>query len=197
MRLWNGLLVLTAVLAWGTTSSGLAGVYAIDPAHTHVGFTVQHIFSKVLGQFKTFDGVISFDEKEPSADSISVTIQTSSIDTNNEIRDKHLQSPDFFDAAKNPTITFVSVKVKARGDKKYKVEGNLTLHGVTKRVIFTMEYLGQDVDPYGNQVAGFSANTTIDRRDFGLVWNKTLASGNLLVGNNVDIDLEVSANLKK
>ena len=185
------------MVLWGITASGFAGIYVIDPAHTHVGFTVQHIVSKVPGQFKTFDGVISFDEKNLSADSISVTIQTASIDTNNEIRDKHLQSPDFFDAAKNPIITFVSVKVKAHGDKKYKAEGNLTLHGVTKPVILTMEYLGQDMDPYGNQVAGFSASATIDRRDFGLVWNKTLASGNLLVGNQVDIDLEVSANLKK
>lgn len=197
MKKWSGLPALAAVILWGMTASSFAADYVLDAAHTHVGFSVQHILSKVLGDFKSFDGTISFDEGDTSADKIDVTIQTASIDTNNDMRNKHLQSPDFFDAVKYPTITFVSKKVTANGDKKYKVEGDLTIHGVTKTVVLDVTYLGHDVDPFGNQLVGFSATTTIDRRDFGLVWNKTLASGNLLVGNNVDIDLEISANLKK
>ncbi|SRR5579871_2373162 len=194
------LLSLLAVAAFLAVTSVNATEYGFDKAHSHVGFSVKHILSKVPGEFKDYDGTFSFDPAKPEAGKINVTIQAASIDTGVEMRDHHLQSPDFFDAEKYPTITYKSTKVsKGDGDNKYVVEGNLALHGVTKPVTLDVEYLGADTMPMDKDgkmtanIAGFSATAKIDRRDFGLVWNKTLASGNLMVSNDVDINLDVAA----
>lgn len=194
------LLSLLAVAAFLAVTSVNAAEYGFDKAHSHVGFSVKHILSKVPGEFKDFDGTFSFDPAKPEAGKINVTIQAASISTDNEMLDHHLQSPDFFEVEKYPTITYKSTKVsKGEGDNKYVVEGNLTMHGVTKPVTLDVEYLGADTMPMGKDggmtanIAGFSATAKIDRRDFGLVWNKTLTSGNLMVSNDVDIDLDVAA----
>ncbi len=167
--------------------------YIFDKAHSHVGFSVSHILGKVPGEFKDYDGGFSFDVKNPEKSKVNVTIQVDSINTGIDKRDGHLKSPDFFDVAKNPTITFVGKKVSAAGDQKYSVVGDLTLHGVTKSVTLDVDYLGSD-EMMGTPIVAFSATTKIDRRDFGLVWgkDKVTAGGNLMVGNDVTIQLDIT-----
>lgn len=188
MKKFFALFVAVGFLA---AASVHAEVYGFDKAHSHIGFSVRHILSPVPGEFKEYDGTVHFNDKKPEDSRIDVTIQTASISTDNEMRDHHLQSPDFFDAAKYPTITFKSTKVESAGDNQYKVTGKLTMHGVTKSVVLDVNYLGKDV-MMGADIAGFSATTKIDRRDFGLTWNKTLESGNLMVGNDVNITLDIA-----
>lgn len=184
------LLFLTAgvlVLA----SSSYATEYGFDRAHTHVGFSVKHILGMVPGQFKDYDGTFSFDEKKPTSSKIAVTIQAASISTDNDMRDNHLKTAEFFDVEKFPVLTFLSKKVSPAGENKYKVEGALTIHGVSKPVTLDVEYMGSDT-MMGAKIVGFSATTHIDRRDFGLTWTKVLKSGNLMVGNDVTISLDVA-----
>lgn len=194
------LFLLLGVFGFLTAVSVNAAEFGFDKVHSHIGFSVKHILSKVHGEFKDYDGTITFDPAKPEAGKVKVTIQAASINTDNEMRDHHLQSPDFFDAQKFPTLSYVSKKVvKGDGENKYKVEGDLTMHGVTKPVTLDVEYLGADTQPLDKegkmtaQIAGFSATTKVDRRDFGLVWNMALASGNLMVGNEVDITLDIAA----
>jgi polyisoprenoid-binding protein YceI len=176
--------------------------YGFDKAHSHVGFSVKHMISMVPGDFKDFDGSFSFDEKKPESSKVKVTIQAASINTNMEKRDGHLKSADFFDVEKFPTITFVSKKVTANGDKKFKVDGSLTMHGVTKPVSLDVEFMGTD-SMMGMDTIGFSATTKIDRRDFELSWgqDKLSGAGNLIVSNDVNITLDIAgtskASLKK
>ncbi len=192
------------LFAFVAVGSVQATEYGLDKAHTHVGFSVKHILSMVPGEFKDYDGTFSFDPKKPEASKIKVTIQTASVNTGVEMRDHHLQTADFFDAEKYPTLTFVSKSVeKGDAENKYKVVGDLTIHGVTKSVTLDVDYLGADEMPMGKdgkmvaKVVGFSATTTIDRRDFGLAFNKVLASGNLMVGNDVKISLDIAGMDKK
>ncbi len=191
--------LLFASFAFLAVASVNATEYGFDKAHSHIGFSVTHILSKVPGEFKDYDGSFSFDPANPESGKIKVTIQAASISTDNEMRDHHLQSADFFDAEKFPTLTFKSTGVsKGDSDNKYKVVGDLTIHGVTKSVTLDVNYLGADTMPMGKdgkmvaKIVGFSATTTIDRRDYGLVWNKTLASGNLMVSNDVNISLDIA-----
>ncbi|HVZ81450.1 MAG TPA: YceI family protein [bacterium] len=189
-----------AAAALLSASAVNATEYGFDKAHTHIGFSVKHILSKVPGEFKDYDGTFSFDPAKPEASKIDVTIQASSINTDNEMRDHHLQSKDFFDAEKYPTLTFKSTSVaKGTGDNHYKVVGDLTMHGVTKSVTLDVDYMGEDKMQMGKdgptaKVAGFSATTTLDRRDFGLSWgqDKLTAAGNLMVANEVNVQLDIA-----
>ncbi len=189
--------LLFVVFGFLAVSSADATEYVIDKAHSTIGFSIKHMVTMVRGNFKDFDGTFSFDEKKPGAGKVKVTIQTASINTNNEGRDKHLQTPDFFDGAKYPTLTFVSKKVTANGDKQYKVVGDLTMRGATKPVTLDVEYLGADafMDMDG---VGFSATAKIDRRDFGLSMgqDKMTAAKNLMVGNDVNITLDIAGTSK-
>jgi polyisoprenoid-binding protein YceI len=184
---------LIAVLLFAAAGSLWAEDYGFDKAHSQVSFAVKHVLAMTHGEFKDYDGTVVFDEKKPESSKIDVTIQTASIDTANEMRDHHLKTADFFDAEKYPTLTFKSTKVVKAGDKKYKVTGDLTIHGVTKSVVLDVDYLGADV-MMGMPIAGFSATTTIDRRDFGLSWgqDKLSGAGNLIVANEVQIKLDIS-----
>jgi len=179
--------------------SGLAGAaeYTIDKDHSHAGFQVRHIVAKLQGEFKEFDGSFSFDEKNLADATGTFTVKAASINTNHVKRDAHLRSPDFFDVEKFPDLTFVSKKVTSAGGKKYSLAGDLTIHGVTRPVTFEMEYLGSDKTPMGERHAGFSATLKINRKDFGIVWNKVLDSGGLLIGEDVDIDIQVEGIEKK
>lgn len=168
-----------------------AADYEFDKAHSHVGFSVRHILSNVVGEFTDYTGGFSFDEKKPEASKVDVTIQAASINTGNEKRDGHLKTADFFEVDKFPTLAFKSSKVTSAGGNKYTVAGDLTMHGVTKPVILDVQYLGAD-NMMGSKIVGFSATTKIDRRDFGLTWSKTLESGNLMVGNDVTISLDIA-----
>lgn len=169
-----------------------AVVYKVDSDHTNVAFKVRHLFTSVQGRFDRFDGTIDFDPAKPESAKVQGSIDAASINTNVPERDKHLRSQDFFDVAKHPKITFVSTKAAQidPAKKSGKLEGKLTIHGVEKPVVLEVTYLGAAKDPWGNQRAGFSAHTTINRKDFGLTWNETLENGGLLVGDDIQIEID-------
>jgi polyisoprenoid-binding protein YceI len=171
-----------------------ADTWQIDPAHTNVEFTVRHMMiSNVKGQFQKTSGTITINGSDPASATIDATIDASSVDTRVERRDTHLKSPDFLDVAKYPTITFKSTKVEAAGPGKFKVTGDLTLHGVTKPVVLDVESSGAPVKVMGGLHAGASATTKINRSDFGLTWNKALETGGVVVGDEVAISIDVEA----
>ncbi len=181
------------ILALLATSVAHAADHAIDPTHSSVEFKIRHLVGKVKGGFKDFDGEISFDEKALDKSKAKFTIKTASINTENEKRDAHLKSADFFDAEKFPTITFESKSFAKAGKGKFKVVGDLTMHGVTKPVTMEVEYAGTEKDPWGNTRAGFTATTDVKRKDFGIVWNKTLDSGSVMLGDDVAISIQLEA----
>ena len=172
-----------------------ADTWKIDPLHTSVEFTVRHMMiSNVKGQFQKTTGTITVDGDDPTSAKIDASIDTSSIDTRVDRRDADIKSPNFLDVAKYPTITFKSTKVEAAGPGKWKVTGDLTLHGVTKPVVLDVESSGKPIhDPMGNTRAGASATTKIKRSDFGLTWNKAMEAGGVMVGDEVAISIDVEA----
>jgi len=168
--------------------------WKIDPSHSAVGFSVRHmVVSKTRGRFTKWSGEIRFDPQNPAASSVEVTIDPASIDTADAQRDAHLRSPDFFDVEKYPVASFRSTKVEDRGGDRYHITGDLTVHGVTRPVVLDAVYEGSGKDPWGGERAGFIASTTIERKDFGLEWNKALDTGGVLVGEKVELSLEVEA----
>jgi len=175
-----------------------AASYSLDTAHSVVGFSVKHmVVSKVKGRFNKFEGSFDFDEKKNEVSKINVKVEVGSIDTNNKKRDDHLSSPDFFDAKKFPTMTFTANKVVVKKDQTVKVSGDLTLRGVTKPVTLDLTYGGSVVDPSGNEKVGFSLAGKINRKDWGVSWNKTLDKGGLAVSEDVMIEVEGEANKAK
>jgi polyisoprenoid-binding protein YceI len=167
-----------------------AGVFTLDPAHSHVGFSVRHMMiAKVRGRFATFNGTLTLAD-DPLQSTVEVEVDLASIDTRDEQRDGHLQSPDFFDVEKFPTMTFRSTGVTVNGGDSVRLDGDLDLHGVTRPVSLDVVYDGVGQDPWGNQRIGFSATGEIDREAFGLTWNQPLAQGGVLVGKAVRIELE-------
>jgi polyisoprenoid-binding protein YceI len=174
----------------------LAGTYTLDKSHSTVGFVVRHLMvSKVRGSFGDFEGTIVVGE-EPAQSSVTATIQTATVDTRDEQRDGHLKSPDFFDAVKFPTMTFASTKVVPVRGSDWKVEGDLTIRGVTKPVVLDVEFNGAGGDPYGGKRFGFSATTEIDRDEFGMTFNMALETGGVMVSKNVRIEIEGEAILQ-
>ena len=168
--------------------------WEIDPVHSQVTFAVRHMMvSTVRGQFKVLRGSLNIDEQHPENSWIEAEVDAASIDTRDEKRDGHLRSPDFFDAATYPTITFKSTRVEPIGDNEYRVTGNLAMHGVTKEVTFNAEYSGQLKDLYGLPRAGISAKATVNRKDFGLNWNVSLETGGVLVADKVTIEIDLAA----
>lgn len=166
-----------------------ADTYVVDSTHTTVGFTVRHlVINKVRGKFNAFTGTIVYDEKDVTKSSLQGTIQASSIDTDHEKRDKHLRSPDFFDAAGHPEITFKSKRVEQDGDGLILV-GDLTMRGTTKEIRIPFEITGKIKDPWGKMRIGFEATLRINRQAFGISYSKTMDNGGLIVGNRVNIEL--------
>ncbi|HEY6299781.1 MAG TPA: YceI family protein [Candidatus Binatus sp.] len=172
-----------------------ADSWQIDPAHTNVEFSVRHMMiSNVKGQFQKTSGTVDVNGKDPTSAKIDATIDATSINTRVDKRDAHLKSPAFLDVDKFPTITFKSTKVEVDGPGKWKVTGDLTLHGVTKPVVLEVEGTGAPInDPMGNTRAGASATTKIKRSDFGLTWNQPLEAGGVMVGDEVAISIDVEA----
>ena len=168
-------------------------VWEIDPAHSSVQFSVRHMMvSNVRGAFTKVAGSVHGDENDPTHATVEATIDTSSIDTREAKRDEHLRSPDFFDVAKYPTITFKSKRIEKAGEGRYKMTGDLTLHGVTREVVLDVEGPTPTVkDPRGNVRAGASATTKINRRDFGITWSKALDGGGVVVGDEVLVTIDV------
>jgi polyisoprenoid-binding protein YceI len=190
------LLAVPAVLAV-LVASASAAVYEIDASHSTVGFKIRHVVTKTSGRFTKFSGVINHEPGKPQAWSVQAEIDPASINTDNEKRDGHLRSPDFFDTAKFPKMSFKSVKVTdAKGDSA-KLHGELTMHGVTKPVVLDLEFTGAGKDPWGNEKAGFSAKGKLNRKDFGIVWNKTVDNGGFILGDEVEVVLEIEADAKK
>ncbi len=172
--------------------------YAIDNAHSDVGFSVRHmVFAKVRGHFTKWNANLSFDAADPTKSSVEVEIETGSIDTRDAQRDGHLKSPDFLDIEKFPKMTFKSDGVTKSGDLHYAVKGALTIRDVTHHVTLDVEETGRGKDPWGNQRIGFLAKATINRTDFGLKWNQTLEAGGVLVGEKVEIEIDIQAIEKK
>jgi polyisoprenoid-binding protein YceI len=166
----------------------------IDTSHSGVHFTVRHmVIAKVRGAFDRWQGTFELDAANPAASRISVHIDAASINTREEKRDAHLRSADFFDVAQYPELVFDSTNVDKVDDAHYRVTGNLTIHGVTKEVELDAESLGSGKDPWGNERIAFQAQTAINRKDFGLSWNQALETGGVLVGEKVEISLDIQA----
>ncbi len=170
-----------------------AATYKVDKSHTNVAFKVRHLFTNVAGRFDSFEGAINFDPADFSSAKVTGTIDSASINTANEKRDAHLKNADFFDVENHPKITFESTKIDAidKAKKTAKLHGNLTMHGITKPIVLDVAYLGTGKDPWGNTRGGFTATTTINRKDFDINWNETLDSGGLLIGEEVDVEINV------
>jgi polyisoprenoid-binding protein YceI len=166
----------------------------LDTTHSSVAFTVRHmVVAKVHGRFSRFEGTLSLPENgELGSATAEVSIDAASIDTQVEARDNHLRSADFFDVERFPRITFRSREVVQKG-KHARIVGDLTLHGITRPVELETEFLGRMTDPFGTERVAFSASTRIDRKDFGLTWNQALEAGGVLVGDRIDITLEIQA----
>jgi polyisoprenoid-binding protein YceI len=168
-----------------------ASTWTIDPSHTHASFTVRHmVISSVRGEFGKTAGTVKLDEKDLTKSSVEAVIETASVNTREQKRDDHLRSPDFFDAEKNPKITFRSTQVEKAGPGKLKVKGDLTMNGVTKPVVLDVEGpTAAIVDMQGNTRRGIAARTTLQRKDFGLDWNKMVEAGPV-VGDEVKVEIE-------
>ena len=184
---------ISTIIALALPVFASASVWTIDPDHSNVGFKVRHLMvSNVKGSFDKHTGSVDINDKDITKSKVEVSIDTNSINTNVQKRDQHLRSPDFFDVAKFPTMTFVSKKVAKAGNDKLKVTGDLSLHGVTREVVLDVEPLSKESkDPWGNLRRGTTASTKINRKDFGLVWNKALETGGVAVGEEVLITLEI------
>ena len=184
-------LLALAILLVSVPAQAAVETYAIDRDHTSLGFKVRHFFSKVPGRFNSFEGSITLDRADLAKGSVTISIDAASIDTNEPARDKHLRSADFFDAEKHPKITFKSTKVEAVGKDKLKVSGSLTIRGTSKPVVLDVDVLGFGPG-YGFRGA-FEARTTINRQDFGVAWNDVVEGGGAVLGNDVEIVLNVEA----
>lgn len=181
----------TAALALSAIAAQ-AATYEIDAVHSEVGFKIRHMMmGKTAGKFTGFTGTVEYDGKDMKKWSTKAVIDANTINTANEKRDGHLKSPDFFDVAKYPTIEFVSTKVAGWKDGKGKLQGKFTMHGVTKDVTLDLELNGET-----EKGVGFTARTKLDRREFGIIWNKTLDKGGFALGTDVDVTIEIEA-LKK
>src|SRR6185437_6349822 len=178
-----------------TTTSTLipTGTWTVDPAHSKVGFGVKHMgIATVRGEFTDFEGTLEIGEDLSSA-KVYGTVKTESVDTNEPQRDDHLRSPDFFDAAQFPELRFESTSIEALDDEEFRITGQLTIHGVTDEIVLHAEVQGTDVDPWGNERVGLEVTGQLSRADYGMHFNQTLVSGNLLVGDKISLALDISA----
>ena len=199
MKNWISRILIVLVVVIAAPLAASADTWQIDPVHTTVGFSVRHMtISTVRGQFNKVAGTITANDNDPATAVIEATIDTASIDTHSPDRDSDLKSANFLDVAKYPTMIFKSKKIEAAGPGKYNVVGDLTLHGVTKGVTLAVEATGAPIkDPWGNMRAGATATTTINRKDFGLTWNKVIEAGGAVVGDAVAVEIDVEAVKKK
>jgi polyisoprenoid-binding protein YceI len=167
-----------------------AGTWVIDVSHSSVNFKVKHLgLAKTRGRFAGFEGTVEIGD-DPRQTHVEVSIDAASVDTHDPKRDEHLRSPDFFDVASHPKLTFRSTKVDGRDDE-WTLDGELTVAGVTRPIVLAVRYEGVAGDPWGGTRAGFTASAQLNREDFGLTWNAALEAGGFLVGKTVSIDLEV------
>lgn len=167
----------------------------VDTAHTNVGFSVTHMmFSKVHGRFTQFEGVLEGNPDDFANAKINFEIDVASVDTNNEDRDNHLRSGDFFDVETYPKMTFVSKQIKSVGGNKYDIVGDITIKDTTKEITFTTTFLGKGTSPFGAEVAAFEAESKLSRKEFGITWNQAIEAGGVLVSDEIKITLDVQLN---
>ena len=185
--------IATASAPAQTTAAGLAGTWQIDPSHSAAHFSVRHMMiANVRGTFDKLSGTVVVDGGDPLTARVEAEIDVASIDTRDGKRDEHLRSPDFFDAAAHPKLTFRSKRIEAGKGGAFRVHGDLTIRGVTKTVVLDVEApQGPLKNPWGQTVVGVTATTKIDRKDFGLQWNVALEAGGFLVGDEVKLQLDV------
>lgn len=178
----------THIQTTGTTT------WTLDPTHSTVELQVKHMmFTTVRGRFTGVSGALSLDEADITRSRVEATIDAASINTGEENRDTHLRSADFLDVEQYPTMTFASTRVEQVGPDRLRVVGDMTIHGVTREVVLDTTYNGRGANPWGKEVIGYTAETTINRRDFGLVWNVALEAGGVLVSDTIKITLEIQA----
>jgi len=187
--------VLTLGVTLALGAPAFADTYVVDRGHSEAAFQVRHVVTKVRGTFRDFTGTINFDKARPENSTVEFSIKATSVDTGVQKRDDHLRSPDFFDVTTYPEIVFKSTNVVARGNNTFDVTGDFTLHGVTKQLTLPVTFLGEQKFMNGTK-AGFETAVTINRKDYGLVWNKALENGGLLVGEDVEIAINIEANLQ-
>ena len=191
------LLLSLAAVALAAVPAPGADTYVVDKTHSETLFTIRHLMSRITGRFSDFSGTINVDASTPAASSVEFTINAASIDTGVTDRDKDLRGANFFEVEKHSTITFRSSKVTPASKDKFTVEGTLTMHGVSKPVSLGVEFLGFGKDPWGNEKAGFAVETTLDRKDYGLLWNKALDQGGFLLGDDVKVVINLETAKKK
>lgn len=185
-------ILAAAMLLIAAGTSAQTTKWTVDPAHTSVKFSVSHMaVSEVEGRFTKFDGTVESPSADFSNSKINFSVDVNSINTDNDMRDKHLKSDDFFNAEKYPKMTFKDLSFKKIKGTNYSLEGFLTIRDVTKKVKFNVTYGGTAVDPYGNTKAGFSASTKVSRKAFGLKWNNLMGAGGAIVGDEVTIMLKL------
>jgi polyisoprenoid-binding protein YceI len=185
------LAALLAVPVLAQTPATQTEVFTVDKAHSSAEFKIRHLMSWKTGSFNDFDAAIQINRAEPAKSSVEFTIQAKSIDTEDASRDEHLRSPDFFEVAKYPTIAFKSTSVTPKSPTLFEVAGDLTMHGVTRRIVLPVEFLGFGKDGRGKEKAGFSIDTTLDRKDYGITWNRVLDEGGVLLGDEVKISINL------
>lgn len=191
MRMLKTTVGLLVILAAGAAQADVK-TYAIDKGHSEVGFQIRHMVGKVGGRFTDFDGTITGDLTKPETAKVEFKIKAASINTDNERRDGHLRNPDFFDVEKYPEITFKSDKVVAKGKEDFDVHGQLTMHGVTKPVVLPVKLLGVGKGRKG-ELVGLEIKTTLNRKDYGIVWNRVLDTGGLSLGEDVAVNIALEA----
>jgi polyisoprenoid-binding protein YceI len=190
-------LLALAAAALAAIPATAADIYVVEKAHSDALFTIKHMMSRITGRFSDFSGTINVDTGNPAASSVEFTINAASIDTSLPDRDKDLRGPNFFDVDKHPTITFKSSKVTPASKDKFTVDGTLNMHGVSKPLSLAVEFLGFGKDPWGNEKAGFALETTLNRKDYGLLWNKALDQGGFLLGDDVRVVINLETAKKK
>jgi len=183
------------LLAFGATALA-AETFEVDVTHSDVSFKVRHFVSKSSGRFDDFSGTFVVDREDMTKTTIEFAVKMASIDTDNDSRDNHLKSPDFFDVEKYPDMTFKSTGITKTGESSYDVTGQFNLHGVTKEIVIPVEVLGFHDDEKGSQ-AGFEMDFVINRKDFGIIWNKALDAGGFVLGEDVEINITLETHSSK
>jgi polyisoprenoid-binding protein YceI len=184
---------VVVLLAAASSAVSAPETFTFDKNHSLFGFRIRHFVSTVEGRFKEFDGAVTLDRQNPAASKVELTLQAASIDTANENRDKDLRSANFFEAEKYPTITFKSTKVEPKGADSYEVTGDLVMHGVSKPVKLTVKS-GGFIKVGKMEKAGFEVSGKLNRKDFGIVWNRALEGGGEMLSDDVDINIQIEAN---
>jgi polyisoprenoid-binding protein YceI len=196
MKVIRSILALTTLAALPLLAQAPATeTFVVDKNHSTATFKVRHMMANVVGQFRDFNADVNIDRANPAKSSVDFTIQATSIDTGNANRDNHLRSGDFFDVEKFPTISFKSTAVTAKSKTEFDVTGDLTMRGVTKRVTLPVTFLGFGKTAKGEK-AGFEIETTVNRKDYGVVWNRTLDEGGLLLGDDVKVSINLEMDKK-